>query len=115
MTNSRAKGKSAELEVCAIFTGSGIPARRNWEQQRLVGGQKDGDAVIEFGGDGLPHIYAEVRRRERLAIPDWLREIAEKAGGSRWRTLIFRRSREPWHVAIPLDQYIELLNRARGD
>lgn len=101
---SRDKGKVAEREVAGIFNVQGLPCRRAWEDQSKPGGQEDGDLVV-----GLPDPpYIEVRRRETLSIPAWLREVEEGAGGRR-HALIFRRSREPWHAAIPLDHYVTLL------
>lgn len=100
---SRDKGKRAEREVVRIFEAAGIPCRRRWEQQSKLGGQEDGDLAI-----GDTEIYGEVRYRETLNIPAWIRELEEKAAG-RERALIFRRSREPWYVAIPLDDYIAFL------
>jgi hypothetical protein len=103
---SRDKGKRAELEVVHAFTDAGFVCRRRWEDSRAKGGQLEGD--LEIGG--LKHnLYAEVRRREKLSLPSWIREVEEKAPGGWHRAVIFRRNREDWHVATPLDQYIALL------
>lgn len=107
---SRQKGKAGEREVVRLFLAAGIPCRRDWESQSKPGGQEDGDLAI--GGDGFPvEVYAEVRRRERLDIPGWNREVAEKKGDKQG-ALIYRRSREGWHVSLSLEDYIELLLRA---
>lgn len=103
---SRSKGKTGELEVVHAFEDAGLPCRRRWEQTREQGGQTEGD--LEIGGLEFD-VYAEVRRRERLALPSWLREVEERAPGGWMRAVIFRRSREDWHVAVPLDQFIRLL------
>jgi hypothetical protein len=109
---SRQKGKTGERQVVRRFIAKGIPCRRAWESQSLPGGQTNGDLEI---GEGTPlKIYAEVRRRETLSIPAWLREIEERAPEGHQRALIFRRSREDWHVALPLDEYLDLLKRASG-
>jgi hypothetical protein len=110
--HSRRKGKEGEREVVRRFVSAGIPCRRAWENQSLPGGQLTGDLdfldAIKYGA--IAHEpYAEVRRRKKaLDIPAWLREIEECANDHR-RALIFRRDSEDWHVAIPLDYYIELL------
>lgn len=104
---SRRKGKRGEGQVVHAFLAADIPCERDWESQSKPGGQQDGDLRI-----GIPDPpYAEVRYREQLSIWACLREIAEKAEG-RKRILIFRRNREKWHVALPLDQYLELLKRS---
>lgn len=106
---SRDKGKRGERAVCARFVAKGIPCNRAWEGQSKPGGQLDGD--LDLPTD-LPLDYAEVRYRETLNIPAWLREIEERAPEGARRALIFRRSREDWTVAVPLDQYLDLLNKA---
>jgi hypothetical protein len=99
---SRRKGQVAEREVAAIFTDAGIPMRRSG-----IEGQLEGDLSNDR------NLYVEVRRRETLSIPSWIREVEEKKG-DRQGALVFRRSKEPWHVAIPLRDYIGLL-RDRSD
>lgn len=109
---SRNKGKRGERAVVNAFLAAGIPCRRDWESQSKPGGQADGDLSI---GEDTPlegTIYAEVRYRERMSVWACLREIAAKAKGRR-RILIFRRNREGWHVALPLDEYLELLKRSQ--
>lgn len=106
---SRSKGKVGEREVVQRFVAAGIPARRRWEEQSRKGGQLHGDLGVQIGEDTELEVYAEVRRQETLRIPTWLREIEDKAPEGWGRALIFRRSREDWHVAIPLDDYIALL------
>jgi hypothetical protein len=101
----RNKGKVGEREVVRALLAAGIPARRLWEGQSMPGGQADGD--IEISLPSL-EVYAEVRRREKLALPAWIREVEEKAG-DREKAVIFRRSQEPWYVAVPLDFFIRLL------
>lgn len=101
---SRDKGKAAERDVVNRFKARGIRARRIWEDQSKPGGQVEGDIEIAVA---VPP-YIEVRRRETLDIPGWIREIE---GTRPERALIFRRSREDWHVAIPLDYYIDLLEK----
>jgi hypothetical protein len=98
---SRRKGQRGEREVAAIFTGAGIPMRRSGAE-----GQLEGDLANDA------NLYVEVRYRETLSIPAWLREVEQKKG-DRLGALVFRRSREPWHVAITLSDYIALLTHSR--
>lgn len=107
---SRDKGKRGEREVVHELNERGIPCDRDWEGQSRPGGQANGD--LKDIPVEIPLDYAEIRFRETLSIPAWLREIEERAPEGARRALIFRRSREPWHVALPLDQYIDLLKLA---
>ena len=115
---SRDKGKRGEREVVERFArDSYIDARRDWESQSKPGGQKYGDIQLTTpkhhgpGNDRLP-VYLEVRRRaSQLDIPAWIREVEEQAPSGFYRAVVFRRDREDWHVAIPLDEYIDLLER----
>jgi hypothetical protein len=112
---SRQKGKRGEREVVQRFIARGVPCRRAWEDQSKPGGQADGDLEIGEGTGLVGTIYAEVRFRETLAIPEWLREIeaaTDAVDDGRFRALIFRRSREDWHVAVPLNDYIDLLRQS---
>lgn len=108
---SRRKGKVGEGQACSKFVEAGIPCERAWEDQSKPGGQLDGDLRIGKGTPLEGTIYAEVRRRERWDLQAWLRELAEKCNG-RKRLLIFRRNHGEWHVALPLDEYLDLLKRS---
>ena len=96
---SRRKGKANELAVAHAFQDNGWPdACRN-----TIDGQIEGDLL------NVPD-YTEVRRRETLAIPAWIRECEEKSGERDW-ALVFRRSREPWSVCVSLGHYLDLIGR----
>jgi hypothetical protein len=105
--SSRRKGKTGEREVVRRFVAAGVSCRRAWEDQSKPGGQVGGDLSFE-DADILHPPYVEVRRRNTLDMPAWLREV-EAAAYSYRRAVIFRRDNEDWHVAIPLSYYIELL------
>lgn len=96
--SSRAKGNRGENEVRKILAAYGYHVERR-------GAGFDGD---DLRIRELPDWYSEVRRRETLCIPEWCREIREKAGG-KVPVLFFRRNREPWYVTLPLDRFLELL------
>ena len=95
----RRKGGVGEREVAAIFREHGWPeAKRSGDA-----GQLDGDL------DHTDPFYVEVRRRERLDIPAWLREIAEECPADKRPLLVFRRSREGWHACLPLHDFLGLI------
>lgn len=95
---SRRKGAAAERELAAAFTDSGLSMSRNVEGSR---GQPDGDL------DNDLNLYIEARRRERLDIPGWMREVGQKKG-KRIGLLATRRNREGWTIHLSLSDFIRL-------
>jgi hypothetical protein len=94
---SRNKGKRGEREVVAAFRDAGF----SHVERDLKDNQVDGDIL------NAP-AYTEVRWRETLSIPAWVRECIEKSRGRSW-ALWFRRSREPWCVVVSAEEYLNLL------
>lgn len=95
---SRRKGAAAERELAERFTESGLAMNRNIDGSR---GQPDGDLDNDLS------LYIEARRRERLDIPGWMREVTEKKG-KRIGLLATRRNREGWTVHLSLEDFIRL-------
>jgi hypothetical protein len=100
---SRNKGANAEREWCAMLKERGFSATRN-----RIGAA--GDDVLH----NVPNTSFEVKRQERLMIPDWLRQAREQAG-SRVPVLVFRRSAEPWHVALRAEDYLDMIEKLHGE
>jgi hypothetical protein len=100
---SRDKGKVGEREVVQIARAHGFPrARRQGDA-----GQDDRD---------IAHVepaYLEVRRREKLDIPGWCREVDAAAPDDLIPVVAFRRNGEPWRAILPLETALELLARER--
>jgi len=95
----RRKGAAAEREVAEVFARHGFDlAKRSGDA-----GQRDGDL------DHVGIFYVEVRRRETLAVPAWLREVASKCPPDMVGLLVFRRSRMAWQACLPLGQFLALL------
>ena len=97
--SSQKKGRAAELELCHILNEAGIPAQPG--------------AALNYGTDpdikGIPGIHAEVKRHERIEIGAWMAQAetdAKRFGGH--PCVFYRRSREPWRVAMPLTAFIEM-------
>jgi hypothetical protein len=100
------KGSRAELEVARILRDHGF---RAWRTPNSGGLMAKGDI------EGLSDWHIEVKRRERLAIPEWLDQTYAQAG---WRVplLVFRRDArrkgDPcgrWHAVLPFEQLAALL------
>jgi Holliday junction resolvase len=101
---SRDKGGRGELEVAAIFRTAGFDCDRvpNSGGLRLKG---------DLYGD-IP-VHVEVKRAERLKIPEWLSQARDEAPEGVTPVLAFRRSREAWYACMPLEALVALLSIAR--
>lgn len=93
------KGRAAEIELAGILQGYGYPVQ--------VGEPVSYGAVPDLSG--LPGVHIECKRHETLRINDWMRQAQEdsekfKDGAP---AVFFRRSREPWHVVMKLDDFMK--------
>lgn len=112
--NRRQKGVDAEREVAAVWKDAGLEVR-NLEQS--------GDHLVvvppvDVMGDlGYSHglrahlIHSEVKRQERLKLPEWLRQAADEAPAGAIPVVSFRQSRGRWYACLPLDDLAELVAR----
>lgn len=95
---SRQKGARGEREVRDALRAHGLEARRD--------GRLDDDL-----DHNVEPFHLEVKRTERIEITKWL-EQAERDAGDRIPAVVFRRSREPWRIVLPLDAFLSLYNDA---
>lgn len=103
----RQKGGCGEREVVDLLKERGYDSRR-----------APYSGALYWKGDvlGLPGYCLEVKRQERLQIPQWLRQAKEQAEKSEPGTkplLVFRRSREEWHACLPFSDLLDLMEAAR--
>ena len=90
---SRQKGQRGEREICNLLKDRlGGDYKRNLSQTRVDGGY---DVL------GLEGFAIEVKFQEKLNIEKWYKQAVEQAGKEKVPVLFFRKSREPWRVAIP--------------
>ena len=96
---SQHKGRAGELELCRILNDYGIAA---------VPGE-----ALNYGTEpdikGVAGVHAEVKRHERIEIGAWTEQAERDAacfGG--WPCVFYRRNRERWRVAMPLEAWIEM-------
>lgn len=102
MPRSRPKGISGEREALDLWTDAGAAVR---------GLEAGGDHLIVL--DGL--LFAqEVKRCERLKIPEWQRQQARDVVPGAVQVLTYRQNRQPWYTVIRTDELIRLVTRA-GD
>jgi hypothetical protein len=96
-TSSRRKGVKGEAEVARIFRDAGYDVR---------GLEGLGDWLCLYGSDHTFHV--EVKRQERLKLPEWLRQAqAEKPTGT-VPVVAFRQNKGVWYAALPLAALVEL-------
>jgi hypothetical protein len=108
MTNSRAKGASAEREVFKLIGDVlGFKVERNLSQTR-DGGY---DSVV---GD----FALEVKRQEALSIKAWWEQATTQAGRCdppKMPMLIYRQSRQPWRVVVWNTDYFGVYGKIPAD
>lgn len=97
--NSKKKGSAAEREFAAILTEHGFQARRN--EQRFQGGFSNPDV----SACGLEQYHFEVKRVERLCVPEAMRQAMRDCAG-RIPVVVHRRNREGWLVTLPLVDWL---------
>ncbi len=96
---SRDKGSRGEREVAAIFRDAGFDADRvpNSGGLRIKG---------DLYGNLPAHI--EVKRCERLKLPEWLRQAEDECDG-RVPVVAFRQNGGKWFACLPLVELARLL------
>ena len=105
---AKEKGKRGEREVANILKEHGFKARRT---AQYCG--NTGDASDVIGIDGW---HLEVKFVEKLAIMQAMKQ-AERDAEKHFLThdevlkpvVIFRKTRDDWHVCMGLEDYIELI------
>ena len=99
----REKGARGEREVAAIFRAAGFDCDRtpNSGGLRITG---------DLHGD-LP-CHVEVKRQERLRIPEWWEQARSEAPAGVLPVLAFRTSRQPWLAVVPLEALTAILAAA---
>lgn len=99
--HARRKGLVGEREVAHIFRDGGFDVR---------GLEGLGDHIAtKPNSDGLIALHLEIKRQERLAVPEWLRQCADETPAGMTPVVCFRQNGTKWIAALPLDDLIELL------
>lgn len=98
---SRRKGVKGEREVAAIFERNGCTVH---------GLEGAGDHAITARA-GAVRIHSEVKRQERLRMPEWSAQAVSEAPPGAVPSVAFRRNRESWWIALPLDAFASLLDK----
>jgi hypothetical protein len=104
MVDSRTKGLAGEREVAALWAAAGFEVRN-------LEGQGDHLVVVSDVVDGALEyrtIHSEVKRAERLKLPEWLRQARDEAPQGTIPVVCFRQNRGIWYAALPLSSLVEL-------
>ena len=102
--SQRDKGGRAEREVVDFYRARGHSAARTMASG---GSHQKGDVV------GVEACHIEVKHQESLSIWKALEQCEGEAPALTIPALHFRRNRTGWYVAIPLDDFADLLEEAR--
>lgn len=101
---SRHKGAAAEREVVSILRDHGLKAQRTAPLQSARD-SSDADVI------GVEGCHLEIKRQERVQIDAWCAQ-AERDAGTLTPCVVWRRSRQPWRVALPLEDFLALVKAA---
>lgn len=102
---SRRKGKVGELEVVQVLRDHGLKAQRTAPLQ-AARGVHDADVI------GVEGFHLEIKRAERVEIDKWCAQAALASRPTDTPAVVWRRSRQPWRVALDLTEFLELVRRA---
>jgi hypothetical protein len=100
---SRRKGVAGEREVAQAFEAIGVHVRG------LEGG---GDHLAIWTPDDDRRsfvLHIEVKRQERLRLPEWLEQARTEAPPGVPPLVCFRQNRGEWYAALPLGSLLELI------
>ncbi len=104
--SSQRKGADGERELAAILRERGYDIKRG--------------SSLSYGEVpdlmGLPGVHIEVKRMERLNVPEAMTQVirdAARFGGA--SSLFHRRSRSPWLVTMRLTDWLELYERSNTE
>lgn len=102
---SRRKGARGERELAKEYAVRGFDAARTPNSGGL---QTKGDVV------GVPGVHIEAKYKERLNLWECLKQTEDEAPDGCVPALHFRRNHTGWYVAVPLDDWLDLLEEARA-
>jgi Holliday junction resolvase len=97
-TSSRRKGLTGEREVARIWQRAGFDVR-NLEGR--------GDHIVICGNGVM--IHSEVKRAERLKMPQWVRQVEAEAPPGTVPLLQWRQTGGVWRADLPLSELVTLL------
>ena len=97
--SSRRKGLRGEQEVARILRESGSAVR---------GLEAKGDWLVMYADNREWHV--EVKRQERLKLPEWLRQAQDEAPAGVVPVVAFRQSRGQWYACLLLRDLVSAVS-----
>ena len=99
--SSQRKGRAAEIELCTFLRDRGIDAHVGKPQS--YGEEPDLTTNL--------NIHIECKRHEKLSVDKWMKQSQADADrfGDGYATVIFRKSRQPWHIVLKLSDFLSLI------
>lgn len=104
MGNVKKKGTAGENELAEILRAAGIRAYRN--DQIFRGGKENPDVFAEIG---FLRLHIEVKRQERLNVPEAVHQAERDAAEGYFPVVAHRRNREKWLVTMPLEPLLVIM------
>lgn len=101
--SSRRKGMDGEREVARIWQAAGFAVR---------GLEAEGDHLVVCG-NGLV-FHSEVKRQERVRLPEWVRQANEEAPPNTIPVVAWRQNHGMWRADLGLDDLALLAAAHRG-
>ena len=107
--NQDAKGRWAEEEFASFCRTHGHPEAHRHGQGFRQGSIFNADIL------GVPGIHFEIKRQERLRLPEWYAQaVRDSTGGDAMPVVAFRQNRQPWMVALSASDFFRLYNSWNG-
>lgn len=95
---ARRKGREAERDVATIYQARGLTVR---------GLESAGDHLTITAAGRV--IHSEVKRQERLRVPEWLAQLERDCPAGAIPVLSFRQNRGRWYACLPLEELVGLI------
>lgn len=99
---SHDKGDRGERAVANIFRKNGYKCRRGWQNHS---GKNEPDLIVE----NFPY-HVEVKYQESLNIYKSFSQSLLDNPDERANIVIFKKNRQPWRVALMLDEFLRILH-----
>lgn len=96
MTNSRAKGKRAELELAHKLSEYGFDCRRGQQYNGL-----EGEDVV-----GIPFLHIECKNVQKLDLRGAYSQSCNDAKEDQFPVVMHKKDRKPWLVTLNLEDFM---------
>jgi hypothetical protein len=107
--SSRRKGVLGEREVARIWQAAGFEVRGlEGLGDHLVLSRRNYRYAPDEPLGGTVSLHCEVKRQERVRLPEWLAQAKAEAPQGTIPVVAFRQNKGEWYAALPLASLAEL-------